>query len=696
MQTRRTFMCGCLGAFAACSLFPSVANAKLIDLLPPSDPADGKTFRVVCMHEVRDNLLSTFKDATMVDPYAIDTGTLTAILSWIEANDYHPITVQQIIDSRHGGKPLPPRAVLLTFDDGYSSHYHKVLPLLKRFKMPAVFGIVTAWTDAPLGTPIKISDKIEMPRDYFMSWDQVRECAASGLVELACHTHDLHHGSVANPQGNEMPATTSHLYFKDQERYETDDEFTARVHNDLQTCMRKIHEQTGVTVRSMVWPYGAENEPVQHISTSLGMGTQFSLDAGPNTPDVPLSRLRRTLMMYDVDIGEFERSMREPATRRGETQDVERVVQIDMDQVYDPDPKQQAHNLDKLIERIYEMQPKSVYLQAFADPKGTGVAESMYFPNRHLPMRADLFSRVAWQLSTRANVEVYAWMPMLAFKPSADKLRGIEQVTAYPGAPARENQARGFRLSPFDPNARLIIEQVYEDLSKYTSFTGILFHDDGVLDDYEDASSHALQTYAQWGLPRDIAQIRAKPDLMNHWTRQKSRYLIDLSKQLRQIVLANQNAGDILTARNIFSQPVLNPASEAWYAQNFDDFLGAYDFVALEAMPYMEQASDPQAWLDKLISVVSKKHNGLAHTVFELQTYDWRTHKDIPTSTLLSQMRRLRDQGAVNFGYYPDYFLRNQPDLASVRDVMSLKSNLDPTSIKALMQAQKNVGRSPS
>lgn len=47
MQSRRTFMCGCLGAFTACSLFPGVANAKMIDLLPPSDPADGKTFRVI-------------------------------------------------------------------------------------------------------------------------------------------------------------------------------------------------------------------------------------------------------------------------------------------------------------------------------------------------------------------------------------------------------------------------------------------------------------------------------------------------------------------------------------------------------------------------------------------------------------------------------------------------------------------------
>ncbi|MCA7975502.1 poly-beta-1,6-N-acetyl-D-glucosamine N-deacetylase PgaB [Burkholderia cepacia] len=692
MQSRRTFMCGCLGTFAACSLFPGVSNARMIDLLPPSDPVDGKTFRVICMHDVRDNLLATFSSSTMVDPYAVDTGTLTAIFSWLQTNNYHTVTVRQIEASRHGGNPLPPRAVLLTFDDGYSSHYTKVLPLLERFKYPAVMGIVTAWIDAPLDTPIKISDKVQMPRDYFMTWDQVKKVGQSEFVELGCHTHNLHHGAVANPQGNELPATTSHLYLQDQKRYETDAEFEARVHDDLQTCVRQIRERTGIVARSMVWPYGAENQPVRKISTSLGMDIQFSLDAGPNTPDVPLDRLRRILMMYDVDIGGFERSMREPASNRGDVDIPERVVQVDLDQVYDPDPARQEANLGKLIERIYRMQPKSVYLQAYADPKGTGVAESLYFPNRHLPMRGDLFSRAAWQLSTRSNVQVYAWMPVLAFRPRADKHRGLEAVSAYGGAPARENGSRVYRLSPFDPEARLFIEQIYEDLGKYASFSGILFSDDAVLDDYEDAGRHALSTYAQWGLPADIGKIRATPDLMKRWTRQKSRYLIDLTRQLEQIVLANQNAGDVLTARNIFALPVLKPESEAWFAQNYDDFLATYDFVALMAMPYMEQAQDPERWMDQLVDAVRAKQLGTRRTVFELQSYDWHARKDIGGIALLAQMRRLRSKGAVNFGYYPDNFLNNQPDLDTMRDVMSLKSRLDPTSINALMQMQKTQG----
>ena len=65
----------------------------------------------------------------------------------------------------------------------------------------------------------------------------------------------------------------------------------------------------------------------------------------------------------------------------------QRVVHIDLDYVYDVDKKQQAKNLDKLIERIHNYGITTVYLQAFSDPDGNGVADALYFPNQYLPVR---------------------------------------------------------------------------------------------------------------------------------------------------------------------------------------------------------------------------------------------------------------------------------------------------------------------
>ncbi|VTO17181.1 outer membrane N-deacetylase [Klebsiella variicola] len=35
----------------------------------------------------------------------------------------------------------------------------------------------------------------------------------------------------------------------------------------------------------------------------------------------------------------------------------------------------------------------------------------------------------------------------------------------------------------------------------------------------------------------------------------------------------------VKTARNLFALPILEPQSEAWFAQNLDDFLAAYDWT---------------------------------------------------------------------------------------------------------------------
>ena len=64
---------------------------------------------------------------------------------------------------------------------------------------------------------------------------------------------------------------------------------------------------------------------------------------------------------------------------------------MDLDYVYSADAGEQERNLSALLDRIQAIRPTTVYLQAYADPDGDGEADALYFPNRTLPMRADLF-----------------------------------------------------------------------------------------------------------------------------------------------------------------------------------------------------------------------------------------------------------------------------------------------------------------
>jgi len=295
----------------------------------------------------------------------------------------------------------------------------------------------------------------------------------------------------------------------------------------------------------------------------------------------------------------------------------------------------------------------------------------MFFPNRHLPLRADLFSYMAWQLSTRAFVKVYAWMPVLAFElPSTNSAAALTVQSADTDAASAHPRYR--RLSPFSADARRVIGEIYQDLARHATFDGLLFHDDAVLDDFEDASPPALQTYREWGLPATVEAIRADPQLLQRWTELKTRALIEFTGELAEQV--RDYRGTIKTARNLYARAVMEPESQAWFAQSLPDFLAAYDYTAVMAMPLMEGAAKPDSWLDTLVRKVSAEPGALKKTVFELQSMDWNTRERVPTQTLAGQMNRLQRQGAVNFGYYPDDFLADHPGLAGIKPAISLQS----------------------
>lgn len=667
---RRRFL-----AFAAAlSAAPAARAGVSLDLLPPPDRDDGLTFRVLAIHDVRDDLRAD--PTTVADTCAISTATLNMIFAWIKAKDFHPVSVDQIVASRNGGPRLPPRAILLSFDDAYKSQYTKVFPLLKLYGYPGMVGVVTRWTGTPSGQPVRISHKSVMPPGYFMSWDDLREMARSGLVELASHTHDMHHGALANPQGNELPAASAHLYLADLKRYETDDEYQARIHDDLKQSADLIQQQTGVSVRSAVWPYGMYNAALIGASQALGMQVHFTLDDGPNTPDVPLTKIRRLLVSYDWDVGTMIGQLRVAAAYRGESNPVERVVNVALDDVYDVDPDKREEKLSRLLDRIKDLEPRSVYLRAYSDPDGTGVAQALYFPNRHMPMRADLFNRVAWQLITRAGVQVYARMPLLAFALPAGHPTADRVVQSIAGANGRAATMRPLRLSPFDSDARSVIGDIYDDLTRYASFNGLVFGEDATLDEYEDTSAAALATYATWDLPADIGQIRTSDALMKRWSRGKTGHLIALTQELAKRVRAYQGGGNVLTARSLPAEAVLRPDADAQFAQSLDAFVASYDFVALAARPAAADQTVSAPWLDKLAHAVSTHPGALAKTVLELRTVDAGTQQPIATAVLREQMQRLNAAGVVHLGYTPDNFLANRPDTVALRDVMSVQNSV--------------------
>ena len=92
----------------------------------------------------------------------------------------------ELLRARHGPVPLDDaladrdgRRVVVTFDDGYRDFHDYVLPVLIRMRIPALLYLATGLVAG--GRRDRASDAL--------TWDQLREAVATGLVTVGSHTH---------------------------------------------------------------------------------------------------------------------------------------------------------------------------------------------------------------------------------------------------------------------------------------------------------------------------------------------------------------------------------------------------------------------------------------------------------------------------------------------------------------------------
>lgn len=85
------------------------------------------------------------------------------------------ISLRQLVDSLlTKTAPLPPRAVVLTVDDGHISVYTQMFPLIKKYRVPVTLFLY----------PSAISNA-----SYAVTWAQLREMKESGFLDYQGHTY---------------------------------------------------------------------------------------------------------------------------------------------------------------------------------------------------------------------------------------------------------------------------------------------------------------------------------------------------------------------------------------------------------------------------------------------------------------------------------------------------------------------------
>ncbi len=626
------------------------------------------------------DIVPVLDEHAFVDAAPVPQSELKEQFDWLRDNGYTVVSLKDVLKAKQNGTDLPPKSVLLTFDDGYRSFYEIVYPMLQSYGYTATLALETSWLETPENAWVDYGGRKLLPRSFFLSWEQIKEMADSGTVDLASHTHDLHKGHIGNPQRIMLPAGAHRLYDPKTNSYESISKFKKRVQKDLARSSQIIYKNTGYRPKIVMWPYGRYNKVGVQAAMDAGYELTASLAFFADWPTIPRLMIHKGFnlpeMIQKVEAGAMGGSTaysRRNALAQlpGSTESAippQRVMHVDIDMIYDTDQKQLNKNITALLDRVREANINVVYLQAYADPDGNGTTDALYFPNRHLPMRADLFNYLSWQLTTLFRCEVYAWLPVLGFdlpnRPIVEAVSEDKIGSVYT------------RLTPFDESNKQVIKEIYQDLASHAYFAGIIFHDDAIMGDYEDVSPEGKAWMRSLGLPDDPEVIRKDAKLMHKFSRAKSRVLIDFTKELQAAVETWHPP--VYTARNMYAPPILTPQAEEWMAQNLDDFLTTYDFTGLEAMPFMEGAADwHEKWMEELILKVAEHPLGLRKTVFELQAKDWRPDnlRPMPNEIMAKQMQKLLKHGAVNFGYYPDDPILGHPNISIIYPYFSIQHN---------------------
>lgn len=132
---------------AASAAAKSSAFDRFLELLENVDGQKPGFLRVLTYHRIDEPTRRPWLDPGLISASPKDFDEQMAYL----ATYYQMVTVSDILAvlKTRNKKDLPPRTVLVTFDDGYYDFEEQAWPILKRYKIPAALFVPTAYPDHP-------------------------------------------------------------------------------------------------------------------------------------------------------------------------------------------------------------------------------------------------------------------------------------------------------------------------------------------------------------------------------------------------------------------------------------------------------------------------------------------------------------------------------------------------------------------
>ncbi|MEU7280563.1 polysaccharide deacetylase family protein [Streptomyces sp. NPDC045431] len=216
---------------------------------------------------------------------SVAPGAFAAQMALLSERGFTPVTAAELGAAWRGGAPLPPRPVLITFDDGYEGVHRYALPVLASHGFAATLFVTTGWLRGAYeegGAP-----------DTMLDWGQVRELAAAG-TEIGGHTH-------THPQLDQL-----------------DD---ARLRSETVRCREIIAGELGAAPVSFAYPYGYSTRRVRSAVREAGFAQSLAVGNAPARRSQGPYALRRVTVRRGTGIETFGRLVEGRAVGRAFAKD---------------------------------------------------------------------------------------------------------------------------------------------------------------------------------------------------------------------------------------------------------------------------------------------------------------------------------------------------------------------------------------
>ncbi|HMS62241.1 MAG TPA: polysaccharide deacetylase family protein [Solirubrobacteraceae bacterium] len=198
------------------------------------------------------------------DRYSVSREEFARQMAMLDLSGYRSITIDQFLRFRRGDTAgLPPRPILITFDDGRLDSYRGADRILERHRFSAAMYVITG--------------PMQEGNPFYLTWRELHRMRDSGRWDIQPHAADGHREIVTDPDGTMAPFYANRRFTRST-GLETFPAYTQRVASDIYELQDDFRRQD-IPSETFAVPFGdhGQNAKDQRIPRFLDdlLATQF-------------------------------------------------------------------------------------------------------------------------------------------------------------------------------------------------------------------------------------------------------------------------------------------------------------------------------------------------------------------------------------------------------------------------------------